>query len=80
MRENIGEGMRGERLSVREEGRGGGSEQRSGLDPDPRKILRIRPNDTDPLYLDPQHCPEGTCSAWSKNQKICEKKRQTSPV
>ena len=75
MRENIGEGMRGERFSVREEGRGGGSEL-----PDPWKILRIRPNDMDPLYLDPQHCPEGACSAWSKNQKICEKKRQTTPV
>ena len=48
--------MRGERLSVKEKGRGGGSEL--GSDPDPWKILwiRIRQNDADPLDPDPQHC------------------------
>ena len=52
----------GERLSVKEEGRGGGSELGSDLDldpdPNPWKILwiRIRQNDTDPLDPDPQHC------------------------
>ena len=49
----------GERLSVSEEGRGGGSELVSDLDldPDPWKILWIwiRQNDADP-DPDPQHC------------------------
>ena len=40
---------------MKEEGRGGGSELGSDLDPDPWKIfwIRIRQNDADPLYLDP---------------------------
>ena len=55
-------GRRGDRLSVRDEGRDWGSELGSyldlDLDPDPRKIwfIRIRKNDTDPLDPDPQHC------------------------
>ena len=44
---------------MKEEGRGGGSELGSDLDPDPDpwKILwiRIRQNDVDPLDPDPQH-------------------------
>ena len=61
MRE-LGSGRRGERLSVKEEGRGGGSELGSDLvldlDPDPWKILWIqtRQNDADPLDPYPQHC------------------------
>ena len=53
-------------MSVKEEGRGGGSELSSDLDLDPDpdldpwKILwiRIRQNDADPLVPDPdpQHC------------------------
>ena len=58
MRE-LGRGKRGGRLSVKEEGRGGGSELSSDLDldpdQDPWKILwiRIRQNDADPLDPDP---------------------------
>ena len=58
--------MRGERLSVKKEGRIGGSGLGSDLDldldPDPWKILWIwiwiRQNDADPLDPDPdpQHC------------------------
>ena len=65
MRE-LGWGRRGERLSVKEEGRGGGSELGSDLDLDldldPWKILwiRIRQNDADPLDPDPQHCCKTT--------------------
>ena len=61
MRE-LGWGRRGERLYVKEEGRGDGSELGSYLDmdPDPWKILwiQIRQNDVDPLDPDPdlQHC------------------------
>ena len=49
-------------MSVKEEGRGGGSELGSDLDsdPDPWKILwiriRNRQNGADPLDPDPQHC------------------------
>ena len=49
----------GERLSMKEERRGGGSELRSDLDldPDPWKILwiRIQKNDADSLDPDLQH-------------------------
>ena len=59
MRE-LGWGRRGERSSVKEEGRGGGSELDLDLDPDPWKILWIRiwirQNDADLLDPDPQHC------------------------
>ena len=56
--------MEGERLSVKEEGRGGelGSDLDLDLDldpdPDAGKILwiRIRQNYADPLDPDPQHC------------------------
>ena len=55
----LGGGRRVDRLSVKEEGSGGGSEQGSDLepDPDPWKILWIwiRQNDADPLDPDPQH-------------------------
>ena len=57
----------GERSSMKEEGRDGGSELGSDmdLDPDPWKILWvwIRQNDMDPLDPDPQqqHCFEGAC-------------------
>ena len=51
-------------MSVKEEGRGGGSELGSDLDLDPDlwKILwiRIRQNDADPLDSDLQHCFKGT--------------------
>ena len=53
---------KGERLSVKEEGRGGGSELGSDLNldsdpaPAPWKILWIRQNDADFLDPDPQHC------------------------
>ena len=56
-----GRRIRGERMSVKEERRGGESELGSDLDldldPDPWKILwiRIRQNDADPLDPDPQH-------------------------
>ena len=56
----VGCGRRGERLSVSEERRYGGSQLGSdlNLDPDPWKMLwiRIRQNDADPLDPDPQHC------------------------
>ena len=61
MDEGGGVRRRGERLSVNEEGRGGGSELGSDLDLDPGpdlwKILRIpiRLNYADPLDPDPQH-------------------------
>ena len=60
-------------MSVKEEGRGGGSELVSDLDldPDPWEILwiRIRQNDADPLDPDPdpQHCPERTILKTSTN-------------
>ena len=43
---------------MKEERRGGGSELGSDLDldPDPRKILWIRQNNTDPSDPDPQNC------------------------
>ena len=52
--------MKGERLSVKEEGSGRelGSDLDLYPDPDPWKILwiRIQQNDADPLDPDPQHC------------------------
>ena len=51
--------MTGERLSVKEEGRGNGSDLGFDLDldPDPWKILWIRMMlIADPLDPDPQHC------------------------
>ena len=52
-----GWGRRDERLSMKEEGKGGGNELGSDLDLDPYKILwiRIRQNDADPL--DPDRAP-----------------------
>ena len=44
--------MRGEGFGVREER----SEPGLDMDPDPWKMFWIRPNDTDPLDPDPQHC------------------------
>ena len=41
-----GSGMRGERLSVKEEGRGSGSELGSDLDLDPGKLVWIRIRNT----------------------------------
>ena len=54
-----GRGRKGERLSVREEGRGGeselGSDMDLNMDPDPWKILRIwiQQNYVDPSHSDP---------------------------
>ena len=52
----LGWGRRGERLSVKEERRGGGSELGSDLDPWKILWIRIQQNDADPLDPDPQHC------------------------
>ena len=51
--------MRGERLSVKEKWRGGGSEVGSDLDPDQLKMFWIRQNDADHLDPDPQYCMRG---------------------
>ena len=49
---------------MKEEGRGGGSELGSDLDPDPWKTLWIRQHDADPLDPDPdpQHWLKWTSS------------------
>ena len=61
-------------MSVKEEGRGGGSELGSDLDLDPWKILwiRIRQNDADPLDpdKDPQHCQVPTTVACCLAHKV----------
>ena len=71
MRE-LGWRRRGERLSVRQEGRGGGSELGFDLDldPDPWKILwiRIRQNDADP---NPQHCSDELSLIKSSSMRNC---------
>ena len=62
---------------MKDEGRGGGSELGSDLDPDPDpwKILwiRIRQNDADPFNPDPQHCLQ------QEHQKLQRSLHATSP-
>ena len=60
---------------MKDEGRGGGSELGSDLDPDPWKILwiRIRQNDVDPFNPDPQHCLQ------QEHQKLQRSLHATSP-
>ena len=54
-------GRWGEKISVKEKGRGGESELGSDLDPDPWKILwiQIRKYVADPLDPDPHHWFQG---------------------
>ena len=61
MDEGVGVTEEGERLSVTEEGRGGGSELGLDLDPDPWKILWIRIWQNDANPLDPDQDPQHYC-------------------